>query len=168
MTPRNFFLGRTIGFIVVLIVLGLVGAFYWLNGHRIKDYKQAEYIIDGNRVRLDNTVTKYFGNEVKADLDGDGREDIVFLLTHQPGGSGTFYYIVAALNTTRGYVGSQAFLLGDRIAPQTTELGENNTVIVNYADRAATEPFSTPPSHGRSVWLSFSPQTLRFTIISPK
>lgn len=161
MTLRNFFLGRTIGFIIVLIVIALVGTFYWL-ADTAKDYKDIEYIIDGTRIKLNNTTTKYFGNEVRTDLNNDGREDVAFLITHQPGGSGTFYYLVAALNTARGYVGSEAYVLGDRIAPQTTEVGANKTTIVNYADRAASEPFSTPPSHGKSVRLSFDSQMLQF------
>ena len=45
---------------------------------------------------------------------------------------------VAALNTEAGWIGSQTTLLGDRIAPQTTELSQNpnhkNVIVVNYAD----------------------------------
>ena len=44
------------------------------------------------------SMIKYFGNEVMADIDGDGRMDSVFYLTEQTGGSGTFYYVVVALN----------------------------------------------------------------------
>ena len=81
-------------------------------------------------------LTRYFGNEIRHDLNGDGREDVVFLLTQETGGSGVFYYAVAALDTEQGYVGSEGLLLGDRIAPQTTEIGTGNIVIVTYADRA--------------------------------
>jgi hypothetical protein len=63
-------------------------------------YKDLEYKIDGLRVKLVNglsempiatgsatkVVTKYFGNEIKKDLDGDGREDVVFLITQERGG----------------------------------------------------------------------------------
>ena len=99
------------------------------------DPKNAEYMIEGERVKLKNgitetaaapdsaskVVTRYFGNEFVLDLNDDGREDTVFLLTQETGGTGTFYYVVAALNTERGYIGSEALLLGDRVAPQITE-----------------------------------------------
>src|SRR3989344_173433 len=118
------------------------------------DPKNAEYMIEGERVKLKNgitetaaapdsaskVVTRYFGNEFVLDLNDDGREDTVFLLTQETGGTGTFYYVVAALNTERGYIGSEALLLGDRVAPQTTKRRRGKMVIVNYADRALTEP----------------------------
>lgn len=171
MTLRSFFVGRAIGFFVLIIILGLVAGFFAFNdyiyeqkqAYAAEDYKEGEYIIDGTRVRLgDDTATRYFGNEVELDLNDDDREDVVFLVTHQPGGSGTFYYAVAALNTERGYVGSEAFLLGDRIAPQTTERGKGKIVVVNYADRAPGEPFTTEPSVAKTIWLFLDPNIMQF------
>lgn len=138
------------------------------------------YIIDGKSVTLKNgisqtkaifdsdtkIITKYFGNEVKHDFDGDGSEDYVFIITQETGGSGIFYYVVALLNTAGGPVGSHGVLLGDRIAPQTTSLDENNdrinVVVVNYADRNPGEPMTTKPSLGKSVWLKLDPKTMQF------
>ncbi|MCE9541858.1 META domain-containing protein [Candidatus Kaiserbacteria bacterium] len=184
MNLRQFYVGRTIGFLVVLAILGIVAGFYALNNHiyeekqayAAQDYKDAEYVIDGQRVRLTDgkseteaapgsaskIVTTYFGNEVKKDIDGDGRDDVVFLLTQNTGGSGTFFYVVAALNTPRGYVGSSATLLGDRVAPQTTESGSGATIIVNYADRAPGEPFTARPSMGKSMYLLFDAKSMQF------
>jgi len=143
-------------------------------------YKDATYIINATPVGLikgvseveaapgsaSKIITRYFGNEARHDLDGDGREDVVFLLTQSTGGTGTFYYVVAALNTERGYVGSHAFFLGDRIAPQTTEISRNpnhvNVIVVNYADRAPGESFADRPSIGTSVWLKLDPATMQF------
>jgi heat shock protein HslJ len=107
-------------------------------------------------------VTRYFGNELKTDLNGDGREDTFFLLTQETGGSGTFYYGVGALNTVDGYVGTQGLFIGDRIAPQTTNKGDGNIVVVNYAVRKAGEDFSVRPSLGKSLWLKLDPATLQF------
>lgn len=174
----------TIGVVAVLIIAG--GAWFWLNNNSamqesvVAEYKNATYIIAGKPVTLvsghaeiaaapgsaSKIVTDYFGNGVKLDLDEDGREDVVFLLTQQTGGSGTFYYVVAALNTLSGYQGSHAVLLGDRIAPQTTELSRNpshkNVVVVNYVDRAPGESFAVRPSMGKSIWLKFDPATMQF------
>ncbi len=177
----------------VAVVAVLIGGFYVLNlstyGERqetaVADYRDAEYMIQGERVRLtggiseketvpgsaSKTITRYFGNEVRHDLDDDGREDVVFLLTQETGGSGIFYYVVAALNTERGYVGSKDFLLGDRIAPQTTHMDEGitsrgtnrqNVIVVNYAVRLPGEPFTVRPSLGKSVWLKLDPATMQF------
>ena len=137
--------------------------------------QNATYSIDGQLVTLVNgvattiiapdsagqIVTTYFGNEVLVDLNNDGRQDAVFLVTQSTGGSGLFYYVVAALNTEAGWQGSAGFLLGDRIAPQTTELSQNpshqNVVVVNYMDRNIDEPMTTEPSVGMSVWLKLDP-----------
>ncbi len=109
-------------------------------------------------------VTNYFGNELRTDLNDDGREDMVFLLTQTTGGTGTFFYAIAALNTHDGWRGSQGFFLGDRIAPQTTEVSRNpnhkNVIVVNYADRDIDQPMSEQPSMAKSVWLKLDPETL--------
>lgn len=144
------------------------------------DHKNAEYVIEGQRIKLTDGVseteaapgsaskiiTRYFGNEVRHDLNSDGREDVVFLLTQETGGSGTFFYAVAALNTERGYTGSEGLLLGDRIAPQTTEISRDpsheNVIVVNYAERAPGEPMTAQPSIGKSVWLKLDPQAMQF------
>ncbi len=143
-------------------------------------YKDATYLLEGRAISLVNglseleaapgstakIVTRYFGNEVRHDFNGDGREDVAFLLTQQTGGSGTFYYVVAALNMEDGYVGSQGHFLGDRIAPQTTEMSRDpskkNVIVVNYAERAPGESFAAPPSVGKSVWLLLDTQTMQF------
>lgn len=106
-------------------------------------------------------ITKYFGNEVTGDLDNDGREDKAFLITQNQGGSGTFYYLVAVLNTVDGYVGSHALLIGDRIAPQTTEI-DKNIIVVNYADRKAGESFDIQPSEGKSIRAILDKNTMQF------
>ena len=175
---------KNIAIIIVGIVLVFIVGFYALNSYIYNekqgvvtaDYKDAEYVIGGDRVKLEDgvaekesapgsaskVVTKYFGNEVKSDLDSDGREDVIFLLTQETGGGGVFYYVVAGLNTERGYVGSEALLLGDRIVPQTTEKGKGKIVIVNYSDRKPGEDFVVKPSVGKSIWLLLDPVTMQF------
>jgi putative hemolysin len=129
-------------------------------------YQDATYLINGTSTTLVHGVaevsaapgsaamvtTKYFGNEATGDLNGDGTPDVAFILTQDTGGSGTFYYVAAALATTTGYRGTNAVYLGDRIAPQTTEI-KDGEIIVNYATRAAGEPMSAAPSVGVSKYL---------------
>jgi len=117
-------------------------------------YKNTAYEIESQLVKLTNGIsgtTRYFGNEIIGDLNGDGVGDVAFLLTQNSGGSGTFYYVAVALKTVEGYQGTNAVFLGDRIAPQTTEI-HNEEVIVNYADRKPDEPMTANPSVGVSKY----------------
>ena len=113
-------------------------------------------------------ITRYFGNEAKGDLDGDMIPDIAFLITQEGGGSGTFFYLVGAIQTPAGtYNGTHAAIIGDRIAPQTTEYHgfsgiPGGYIIVNYADRAPGEPMTAQPSQGKSIWLKLDPDTMQF------
>ena len=128
------------------------------------DAKNATYIIDGKGVALvsgraeeaisgsvSKIVTQYFGNEVRADFNGDGLQDVAFLLTQNSGGTGTFYYVAVLLSSKNGYMGTNAILLGDRIAPQTTNF-TNGEIVVNYADRKPNEPMAVTPSVGVSKY----------------
>jgi heat shock protein HslJ len=158
-----------------VVLVGTLLASCERGSEQAADHRNLQYTIAGRPVLLVDgmaeepaapgsaarIVTRYFGNEVRGDLNGDGREDVAFLLTQEPGGSGTFFYAAAAVDTPEGLVGSHAVLIGDRIAPQTTELRPDGMIVVNYADRAPGESFATPPSVGRSIWLKLDPATLQ-------
>jgi hypothetical protein len=135
------------------------------NDARPTDPSNATFVIEGRTITLTNGIseieaapgsaskitTRYFGNEARGDLNGDGLADVGFLVTQNAGGSGTFYYAVVTLQLKNGYEGTNAVLLGDRIAPQTTEL-RNGELTVNFADRRPGEPMTTPPSVGVSKY----------------
>ncbi|MFZ1075697.1 MAG: hypothetical protein WAN50_04980 [Minisyncoccia bacterium] len=165
--------------ISAVIIVAILGIWYWASKSHVAqtqapqtqtaDYKNAAYTIEGQSVTLvngsstvpaapgsaSNIVTQYFGNEATGDLNGDGVPDVAFILTQNSGGSGTFYYIVAAIKTPDGYQGTNGILLGDRIAPQTTQI-EDGQVVVNYADRSPSEPMSAEPSIGVSKYLQIA------------
>ena len=132
------------------------------------DGKNSSFMIDDTRVTLKNGVseisaasdssskitTKYFGNESEGDLNGDGQKDIAFLVTQDADGSGTFFYAVVALKTATGYKTTNAFLIGDRISPQRTEINESaHELYVNFAERKPSEPMTTQPSVGATLYL---------------
>jgi hypothetical protein len=96
---------------------------------------------------------------VHGDLDGDGTDDAALILVHQPGGSGTFYYVAAALAADGIYRGTNAVLLGDRIAPQPL-LIRNGVINANYADRGADEAMAVAPSIGQSKYFTVKDHTL--------
>ncbi len=174
-------MAKKISIIIVIIILGGIGYFSYnslrekspsnvvLKQKALVDAKNATYIIENREVALINgksekeispgsaskIVTQYFGNETKADFNGDGTEDIAFILTQNRSGSGTFYYVAVALGLENGYKGTNAIFLGDRIAPQTTEFS-NGKIIVNYAERKTGEPMTAMPSVGVSKYFKIS------------
>jgi heat shock protein HslJ len=169
--------------IVLLLLVALAAVFNFVDTSNNDkqsvnaDYKNTTYTMpDGTLVSLvdgvaetesapgsaSKIITRYFGNELFKDLNDDGRDDVVFLVTQEMGGSGTYFYVVAVLNTENGYIGSHALLLGDRIAPQTIESGPSKQIIVNYADRAIDEPMTTSPSVGKSLRLILDIESMQF------
>lgn len=118
--------------------------------------KSEKVIVPGSAAK---TITQYFGNEIKADFNSDGLIDTAFLLTQSSGGSGTFYYLAVVLGTNTGYKGTNAVLLGDRIAPQATGF-QNGEIIANYADRKPGEPMTATPSIGISRYFKISSDKL--------
>jgi hypothetical protein len=175
-------MSKKIVFIVILIIIA-VGAGCWIyrskkeagqpSGIFTLDARNCIYTIEGKSVALKDgyseeeivsgsaskLVTRYFGNEVSSDFNGDGFSDIAFLLTQDSGGSGTFYYAAAALGSNDKCNGTNAVLLGDRIAPQTTEF-KDGEIIVNYAERKSDDPMTTAPSVGVSKYLKVNGREL--------
>ena len=97
-------------------------------------------------------TTEVFGSPAYGDLDGDGDEDAALLLVHDPGGSGTFYYVAAALQEPGGYRGTAGVLLGDRILPRDLHI-KNGVLRADYLDRRAEEPMAAAPSVDQSRYL---------------
>jgi len=91
------------------------------------------------------TVTKIVGRPASGDLNRDGKVDAAVILMQDPGGSGTFYYIAAAVNVNGQAQGTNAILLGDRIALRTVRI-ISGQIIVSYADRKPSEPFAAKPT----------------------
>ena len=131
------------------------------------DPLNAAYIIEGEEVRLvqgrakaefapgsaTKIKTSVFGKPEYGDLDGDGDEDAALFLVQDPGGSGTFYYVAASLNKGAKYSGTNAVLVGDRIAPQTLKI-RDGVIIADYNDRRPDEPMAAPPSVGKKKLLA--------------
>ena len=159
--------------ILFLLILVLCVAAFWImfkfftpaennKSFNSLSYKDSTYIVDDQKVELVNglsvqkipdslsaVTTSYFGNEARGDVNEDGKEDIAFLLTQTGGGTGTFYFLAVALKRDNGYQGINSIFLGDRIAPQNTEI-KNGIITVNYADRLPDQSFDEDPSVGVS------------------
>jgi hypothetical protein len=92
---------------------------------------------------------RLFAVEAEGDLDGDGDLDGAVLLTYDGGGSGTFFYLAAALLENGRYEGTNALLIGDRVAPQSTTI-DGATILHSYATTYPWEPFTARPSVGKT------------------
>ncbi|AKM84087.1 TPA: hypothetical protein DCZ46_00045 [Candidatus Campbellbacteria bacterium] len=174
---------KTLFFVGVLVII--VG-FLWQVGLRMKDEKVVEevslgkdpqnstYILDNEKITLVNgsfesdsdskMIVKNFGEPVYGDLNDDGKDDAVLMLTQDSGGSGTFYYVGVALNSEdKGFAGTNLILLGDRISPQNIEI-KNGIAIANYAERKEGDPFTTSPSVGVSKYMFVEESSLEEVI----
>jgi hypothetical protein len=94
------------------------------------------------------------------DVNNDSLDDTVVLLTHNGGETGIFYYIAMAIQKENGYMGTNSIFIGDRIAPQTTEI-EKGEIVINYSDRYPWENFTIKPSIGKSKYLYFEDGELK-------
>ena len=90
-------------------------------------------------------VTALTDKRATGDVDGDGRADTIVILTQQPGGSGTFYYVAVLLNAASGVTSAPAVMLGDRIAVNGVRV-DGATIVVDLLDRASGQPFTSSPS----------------------
>jgi hypothetical protein len=91
-----------------------------------------------------NTV-RIVGEPVMGDATGVGRPDAALLLENDPGGSGTFYYAVLAVDDDGSYRATNAVSLGDRIAPRGVEFTDGRFVY-RYLERKPGEPLAVAPS----------------------
>jgi hypothetical protein len=128
--------------------------------------ENAMYMIGSNPIALVNGTAEHaiipssaakiktaiFGRPVYGDISGDGKDDAVMFLSQDTGGSGIFYYAVAAVKIGGQYAGLNAVFLGDRIAPQNINVFKG-VANVNYAARSDRQPFTTPPSIGTTKYL---------------
>ena len=87
--------------------------------------------------------TYVFGQPAYGDIDGDGDGDAAEFLSHDPGGTGTFFYVAIALNENGNYRGTNAVLLGDRVITQNLKI-RSGVIVANYFDRSPQEPMAVP------------------------
>ena len=99
---------------------------------------------------------------VESDFDKDARVDTAVVLVHEPGGTGTFYYVAVAFQKTDSYVTSNTIFLGDRIV--VTGLQKTSTGFsVNYLDRRADQDFSTSPTVAKTASFAVDASTMKIS-----
>ncbi len=105
------------------------------------------------------------GEAVYGDLNYDTERDAVIFLNYQGGGSGTFFYLAAALHKKGGFSGKNSIWIGDRIgAPAATV--SNGLITVKYLDRRDNEPMAAVPSQEQTRYFMMNESKLQEIIIS--
>jgi hypothetical protein len=93
----------------------------------------------GSAIRVTTQLTD---RQAYGQLDANVLADAAVVLTHQPGGSGTFYYLAFQ---SGGTVTAATVLLGDRVSVETVSIAHGR-IAVTYLDRGAAEPLTAPPT----------------------
>lgn len=98
------------------------------------------------------------GDPVSGDVNGDGRPDAALLLANDPGGSGTFYYAVLAVDDGGSFRATNALPLGDRIKPQDVTFSDG---MFNYRflERKPGESMAGDPRVPTTVVVRLDPAT---------
>lgn len=95
-------------------------------------------------------TVRVVGEGVSGDVNGDGIPEAALLIADDPGGSGTFYYAVLAVNDGGTWHATNALPLGDRIKPEAIEYA-NGQFVYHFLERKPDEPMAATPSVENTV-----------------
>ena len=109
-----------------------------------------------------NTV-RIVGEPVMGDINSDGKDDAALLIRNDPGGSGTFYYAVVAVNDGGSWWATNTVLLGDRVKPEKVEYRDGRFVY-RFLERRPEEPMATTPKVEKVVTLDFDPASQTISV----
>jgi hypothetical protein len=102
------------------------------------------------------------GEPVMGDTTGDGKPDAALLIANDPGGSGTFYYAVLAVDNNGSYQATNAVELGDRIDPEGIEFN-NGRFVYRFLERKPGEPLAAAPNVEKRVEITVDPKSNRIS-----
>lgn len=137
-----------IGIIVLLIIVATIEQ---LSGEKVVSPPEAQIQItpatqiveqSPEPIPEEKTPEQYFGNEARGDLDLDGKDDIVFIVSRDDPERGVLYYLIAALTTEQGHTGTNLVFLGDRVEPKGLNI-EKGVIEVEYMDLLAKTSTTT-------------------------
>ena len=100
------------------------------------------------------------GEPAYGDLDGNGSDDAALFLIQETGGSGTFFFVTAAIHVNGRWEGTNAVFIGDRVAPEEIRI-RDGVVVANFRDRRADQPMARRPTIHKSLEFEVTDDRLR-------
>lgn len=85
------------------------------------------------------------------DLNGDGASDMVTVLVANPGGSGSFVYLVAGLQQGSQMVTTNPILLGDRVQVRSIQVRDGK-VQVDMLEQGPDDPMCCPTQEAQKTY----------------
>ncbi len=118
--------------VVAFILICGVAEQYISNKH-LNTFNNATYYPVASVIKAKEKLpTKYFGTEARGDLNGDGTEDVAFIINRNDKDRGVLYYISSAINVADGYNGTNLLFLGDKVKPNNIKI-ENQIIILDIS-----------------------------------
>lgn len=87
---------------------------------------------------------------VFGDLNGNGHKEAALLLSQETGGSGTFFYVAAAIAKDGRLRCTNAVSIVDQVDPQTICVGDG-VIVARYKDRCLEASMAEPPSIAKKL-----------------
>jgi hypothetical protein len=101
---------------------------------------------------------QYFsGLEADGDLNGDGANDVAFIIPRNDPQLGSLYYLAAAIATSTGHIGTNLLFLGDKIKPAAITIGDG-VIEIDYIKGTSTTT--------KKMYADFENGTLRWITAS--
>ncbi|MEK7194155.1 MAG: hypothetical protein AAB660_00505 [Patescibacteria group bacterium] len=124
------------------------------------DATNATFIFEDGSIKLKNgkANTNIAGSSISvdtnlieepiayADINGDGKNDTIVILSQDGGGSGIFVYLAAYVSGNVEYKGSNAVFIGDRVSPKSITAGKDGIITFEYLDRNENDPMASEPT----------------------
>lgn len=107
-------------------------------------------------------ILRVVGEPVSGDVSADGKPHTALLLSNDPGGSGTFYYAVLAVDDGGTWKATNALPLGDRIKPEGIEF-TGGRFVYRFLERTPGQPMADAPTVEKLVPIRFDPASGRIS-----
>jgi hypothetical protein len=103
--------------------------------------QHSEPTVAGSATELQVNLTD---NIATGTLNGEGA--VAAVITADPGGSGTFYYLAVFTPVADGLENTATTLLGDRVLVNSIDIS-NNTIVVDMVEAGADDALCCPTQH---------------------
>lgn len=108
------------------------------------------YVQPVHKIDKQTTDEQYFGTEARGDLNGDGSDDIAFIISRNDPDRGMLYYLVGSLATKNGHTGTNLVFLGNKVEPKSILIA-TGTIDVAYIDHSIANSTSTKDFYAQII-----------------